>query len=777
MPTGIPKRWLTLVLIATVVTPVRSQTLTDAAVRRAISRGVDFVKSKQQRTGSWSGFDEYPEGVTALATLALLNAGEDPRSPAIQRALDQVRAVDRPTKVYSTSLRTMVLCLADPAKSRNVIEENVRWLEGIQEKSGKYAGAWPYGAGSRPDNSNSQFALLALYEAQRIGIDVDPEVWRRSQSYFRDSIRADGSWAYLEHPAAPMPATGSMTCAGVCSLVICNEALRYVGVEDQQDVNCCGAPEEDSAIQRGLQWLGRFPLNANPGSGAYVMYYLYGIERTGRLTGQRFIGDHDWYREGAAFLLRRQDALNGAWQGDGQVERDRVVSSSFALLFLAKGRRPVLLSRLQHGDERGNDWNQHPRSLRNLTYHVEDRWKKSLSWQTIRMRNASVADLLKTPVLFLSGERSLRFTPEEERMLKEYVDQGGFLFVEACNGQGCNGDEFDRSFRDFVARQFPDTPLRALTPDHPVWYAETAIRPKDLPDQMWLYGVDACCRTSIVYCPQPLSCYWDLDSALSRNSLPEQIRSQVLTVTALGTNVLAYATNRELRGKLDPVALSSGVAELSTVRGVFRLPKIVHKGGANDAANATLRILSALASDVDMQVSGEQLLLAPDDPSLVEYPVLFMHGRRSFRFSARERKALTTYLERGGFIFADSICASDAFSDSFRRELLAIVPGAVFETLPVDHELLSDTFSGGSIRQVTLRDPQSRTGDEPVEASLRQTFPQLEVLRIDDRIAVVFSPFDISCGLENQSSPECKGYIQEDAARIAINVILYALGQ
>jgi len=251
----------------------------------------------------------------------------------------------------------------------------------------------------------------------------------------------------------------------------------------------------------------------------------------------------------------------------------------------------------------------------------------------------------------------------------------------------------------------------------------------------------------------------------------------VLACTAVGMNVLAYATNRELRDKLDPIAVTHQVVEQSGSRGVFRLPKLAHSGGADDAVNAVQRILGALSQEVDMRVSGDRILLSPSDPQLVRYPIVFMHGRREFRFSQRDRKALRAYLERGGFLFADSICASQAFSNSFRRELLAIVPGATFDALPPDHEMLGDAFSGASVRQVTLRDPQSRRDDEPLEASLRRTSPQLEVLRIDDRIAVVFSPFDISCGLENQSSPQCKGYIQRDAARIAINIILYGLGQ
>jgi hypothetical protein len=58
-----------------------------------------------------------------------------------------------------------------------------------------------------------------------------------------------------------------------------------------------------------------------------------------------------------------------------------------------------------------------------------------------------------------------------------------------------------------------------------------------------------------------------------------------------------------------------------------------------------------------------------------------------------------------------------------------------------------------------------------------KTEPFLEGLEIDGRIAVVLSPYDISCALERGVSLECKGYIPADAARLAANVILFGLGQ
>ena len=50
-------------------------------------------------------------------------------------------------------------------------------------------------------------------------------------------------------------------------------------------------------------------------------------------------------------------------------------------------------------------------------------------------------------------------------------------------------------------------------------------------------------------------------------------------------------------------------------------------------------------------------------------------------------------------------------------------------------------------------------------------------MRFDDRYGVIFSRYDLSCALEKHDSLECLGYTREDAAKIGLNVVLYALQQ
>src|SRR4051812_32230663 len=165
------------------------------------------------------------------------------------------------------------------------------------------AGMWNYGrvqlGTGTEDNSNTQFAILGLREAAIAGVPINRKTWELTVKHFVENQNGDGGWGYQNHDGS----YGSMTCAGIGSLVICEQMLGPT-----EDVNadgtpkCCNqSPIAGHALERGVQWLDRyFSVGVNPGRGGqWVLYYLYGVERSGRLAGRRFFGRHDWYREGA----------------------------------------------------------------------------------------------------------------------------------------------------------------------------------------------------------------------------------------------------------------------------------------------------------------------------------------------------------------------------------------------------------------------------------------------------------------------------------------------
>jgi hypothetical protein len=773
--------WFAILPIVSVVAPVpamaqaKNAPIDAAQVIDSIDRGVAYLKRQQLPRGRWPEITGNDGGVTALCTLALLNSGVPVDDPVVRQALTYLRGIEL-DKTYTVSLQTMVLAAAEPKKDLLLIRRNVRWLEQTQVKEGQRKGAWSY-PGPGGDNSNSQFAILALYDAQRVGVEVSRETWERARDYWRSTQNEDGSWGYVPGDVG----TGSMTCAGIGGLAIASAALESgdAAVNDGR-VECCRPHERDDHLDRALDWLAqRFSVDHNPrpagGGQSCLYYYLYGFERVGRLTAHRFIGDHDWYREGAEFLVHDQDSLDHFWKGSWYAERDPRISTAMALLFLSKGRRPIVMAKVKYGGDEA--WNQHRRDAANLTAYTEEAWELGLTWQVMEPTAATVEDLLQAPVLYISGSQAPELLQHAQK-LRDYVDRGGLLFAEACCSDASG---FDTGFRQLMSAVFPEPEyqLQRLPPGHPVWRMQDIVRPES-PYAGKLWGVEYGCRTCVIYCEQDLSCYWELAQPGVWSRYPAAVGQHVADALAIGVNTLTYATNREPKGKEESfyTPTADDQSDPNSSRGVIEIAKLRHGGGCNDAPGALLNLLrTASQGDLKLQVRAAPEMINISDENLFRYHMVFMHGRYDFRLTDEERGRLREYLERGGTVLADSICASKAFAAAFRREIAESVPDAALKRIPADDPLFTAAFGGFDIRQVSLREPGAGGEGQPVAARVRQVEPQLEGIQLDGRWAVIFSPYDISCALESHEGIGCRGYTQQDAARIGLNVLLYSLNQ
>jgi hypothetical protein len=105
-----------------------------------------------------------------------------------------------------------------------------------------------------------------------------------------------------------------------------------------------------------------------------------------------------------------------------------------------------------------------------------------------------------------------------------------------------------------------------------------------------------------------------------------------------------------------------------------------------------------------------------------------------------------------------------------------ILPGSKMEAIPKDNPIWKEeSYSGYEIRNVEIRTPIANDRGETFRT--QTTHPLLEGIKVKGRYGVVFSPFDLSCAMENASGSQCKGYSKDDASKIAVNVVLYALLQ
>jgi hypothetical protein len=732
--------------------------ITSEEVEASIKRAIRYLKDSQKDDGSWLDADpEARSGTTSLVTLSLLTAGEPVNSPVITRALNYLRKMtpEELKSTYAVALQAMVFAAAQPERDRLKIAACVAWLERAQIKKGdgvEKAGSWSYNEfkGRPGDNSNTQYALLGLNAAAEAGVPIKSEVWADARTYWERCQHHDGSWGYTADPQAP--ATASMTCAGISSLVITG-LKRFEGQEslDGEKIVDCGKGGLNPHLQRGTNWIARnFWVGQNLGNGQqWRYYYLYGLERAGRLTGQRFFGDHDWYREGAEKLVHEQDKLQGYWMGIA-FEQSKVVSTSFALLFLAKGRSPVLINKIRHNPQ--GDWNNDADDVRNLVNVVSRDWKNLVTWQVVDPNVATVEDMLQAPILFLNGHLAPEFTDEGKKALREYVEQGGFIFAEAC----CGRQEFDKGFHRLMDEVFPKEDykeLHPLAPEHAVYRSRFELSPEIHP----LWGIEHGCRTVVIYSPGDLSCYWNQSEASPANTA-------VIKSLRVGQNIVDYATGRELPADKLKVREVRDFRPEAAIRGALQIAKLKHAGDWNVAPLAVPNLMVAIRESLKLDVVIHHKELLPKDPNLVNFPLIYIHGRAALSFTQEEIGILRRHLEPGGgTLFADAACGSPAFDAAFRKFVAEMLPQTPMVPIPRDDEIYTKKVC------YDLSDVQYSKA-----AGGGRDLPQLEGVKLNGHWAVIYSKYDVGCALERHQGLDCKGYSPESAVRIAANVVVYA---
>ena len=239
-------------------------------VARAIDRGVAYLKRQQNADGTWPDQPAYTGGVTALCTLALLNAGVPPDDEAMQKALALSARAASPTQTYVVSLQTMVFCAAEPEKDLLLIRRNVKWLEDTQITTGDRKGAWSYPAGPAGgggDPRTRQFALLALYEAERAGVPVNDHTWRLAlQLLARTAERPTARGAI--RPGRPGTRQHDLRRHHLADHRLRRAEPRRRRGRRRRRSTAAATQNANDAIERGLHWLERnFSVHINP-SGA-----------------------------------------------------------------------------------------------------------------------------------------------------------------------------------------------------------------------------------------------------------------------------------------------------------------------------------------------------------------------------------------------------------------------------------------------------------------------------------------------------------------------------
>ncbi len=296
-------------------------------VDAARAKAVKYLKGRQDKEGSWEGLvlgslTGMKGGQTALATLALLEAGVPANDPVIAKAVEFLLPLE-PDKTYVVSLQTQVLARADAKKYAKQIQANADWLMEKAIMKDKKLQGWSYPANNIADNSNTHFAIMGLHAAAQAGAKVDPDIWKQIRDYFADTQQKDGGWTY--HNAGAANVSHSMTVVGLLGLAV---AVKY----DK------GAKGPDPAFEKGMALLLGGSLDQE-GKSHFVVWMS--VAELGRALGTTEFKSGKmakaWYREGAEKLLKTQQE-DGSLRFTGErggIDKDHpVITTACGLYFL-----------------------------------------------------------------------------------------------------------------------------------------------------------------------------------------------------------------------------------------------------------------------------------------------------------------------------------------------------------------------------------------------------------------------------------------------------------
>lgn len=126
----------------------------------------------------------------------------------------------------------------------------------------------------------------------------------------------------------------------------------------------------------------------------------------------------------------------------------------------ARSAPRLTIARLQY--DGGGDWYANPSSLPNLLAAIRER--TSLPVEGTEARVTLMDDRLwDYPFLHMTGHGNVKFSDEEVKRLREYLERGGFLHADDNYG-------LDESFRREIKRVFPDRDLVDVPLSHPIYH-------------------------------------------------------------------------------------------------------------------------------------------------------------------------------------------------------------------------------------------------------------------------------------------------------------------
>jgi phage FluMu protein Com len=715
--------------------------LADTQIGAAISKGVDYLLGRFSGP-ELSGTYEHYEGLDTLAVYALMQAELatrdkrlDIHNPFMISAIDAMKKFPMSTEyvTYARALRATALALNDRPQDHATIRQDVEWLLNSQQGGEfTYNNDFPRGTQfSFWDNSNSQYGLLGVWSGAEVGIQVPSEFWRDVRAHWTKYQLADGEWCYRADQTDP---SRSMTLAGIASLFVAQDYL-----DGQEFGDKVGRAPFSPALAKALKWLesGDNSVIALPQFADFYTYYaLYGLERTGLASGFKYYGSNEWYRQGAADILAAQSA-DGSWGKSGD-PFDTVVDTSFALLFLARGRHPILMDKLRYDGH----WANRPRDVANLARFASAELERPLNWQVVPLDHDWL-DWTDSPILYLAGDTPPTLSDDDKRKIKQYVQNGGMLLTQADGAE----ERFSRFVEKLGKELFPQYSWIDLPADHVLFSVSYRLS-----DQPRIRAITNGSRILMMHWPTDVTKFWQLRQDRAARAAFE-----------LGVNLSLYAAGKsELKNRLesDYVAMPAGEPAAS-----ITLARIGYNGNWDPEPAAWPRARRWFRQQTSLDIDPQPV--AMENLGDCKAPIAHLIGNKKLNLDEPQIQSVKKYVEDGGVLVIEPCGMPDEFLQSVHDDLLLrMFPAARIEPVGQSNPLV--TASGNGMTDVSQPEVRQFVRSYTDVTDWRPMMVKAGQGRI------IILPLDMTSGLLGTDAWGIAGYQSDYALQLMKNIVLWA---
>jgi len=408
------------------------------------------------------------------------------------------------------------------------------------------------------------------------------------------------------------------------------------------------------------------------------------------------------------------------------------------------------------------DWMTDPNDIRNLLH-----WTNRQLHIRYRPVDADLGQFsfnpTELPILYFTGHDAFTVPDAALPRLRQFCIDGGTILGDAC----CGMEAFDKALRDLAKRLFPNRPLEPVAPDHPLYasfypidtvhyQAEGKGRYQDVPP---LEAVHLGCRAAIIYTGgYDCSCGWDGHThERGKRVLPGDARK-------LGANIITYClATYELGRFLSTQRVYHQKGE--PTRDQLVIAQVVHDGDWDTQPSSLASLLKHLAENTTVEVQFKKADVDLRRVDAFAHPILYMTGHKAFHLAEEEVTNLRRYLSAGGVLLANACCGRKGFDTAFRREIKRVLPEKPLARIPLEHPVYGSVFP---IREVEYT-PLVLHEHPGLSA------PTLEGISLENQWRVLYSPFGLVNGWSGAPNPYARGVEGDDALRLGINMVVYAM--